>query len=40
MGKRSQRFAIIAEDGVATHVNVEPGPGVDVSSAETIMELL
>lgn len=40
MGMRSQRFAIIAEDGVATHVNVEAGPGVDVSSAETIMGLL
>ena len=40
LGTRSQRFALIAEDGVVTHLNVEPGPGVDVSSAETMMELL
>ena len=40
LGIRSQRFALIAEDGVITHLNVEPGPGVDVSSAETMMGLL
>jgi peroxiredoxin len=40
MGTRSQRFAMIVEDGTVTHLNVEPGPGVDVSSAETIMGLL
>lgn len=40
MGKRSQRFALIAQDGVVSHLNVEPGAGVDVSSAETIMTLL
>ena len=40
MGKRSQRFAMVIEDGTVTHLNVEPGAGVDVSSAETIMELL
>jgi len=40
MGKRSQRFAMIVEDGTVTQLNVEPGAGVDVSSAETIMELL
>jgi peroxiredoxin len=40
MGTRSQRFAMIVEDGTVTHLNVEPGAGVDVSSAETIMELL
>lgn len=40
LGTRSQRFAMIAEDGKVTHLNVEPGPGVDVSSAETIMGLL
>lgn len=40
LGTRSQRFALIAEDGVVTHLNVEPGPGVDVSSAETMMALL
>ena len=40
MGKRSQRFAMIVEDGKVTHLNVEEGAGVDVSSAETMMALL
>lgn len=40
LGKRCQRFAMIVEDGTVTHLNVEPGPGIDVSSAETIMEQL
>ena len=40
LGTRSQRFAMIVEDGKVTHLNVEAGPGVDVSSAETIMALL
>lgn len=40
LGTRSQRFALLAEDGVVTHLNVEPGAGVDVSSAETMMSLL
>jgi len=37
MGKRGQRFSIIADDGVATHVNIE-GPGeFEVSNAETAL---
>ena len=40
LGSRSQRFAMIVEDGTITHLNVEPGPGIEVSSAETIMALL
>ncbi len=40
MGTRSQRFAMIVEDGTVTHLNVEEGAGVDVSSAETMMALL
>ena len=40
LGGRSQRFAMIVEDGTVSHLNVETGPGVEVSSAETIMELL
>lgn len=40
LGTRSQRFAMIVEDGTVTHLNVEPGPGIEVSSAETIMALL
>ena len=40
LGTRSQRFAMIVEDGTVTHLNVEEGAGVDVSSAETMMALL
>jgi peroxiredoxin len=40
MGKRSQRFAMIVEDGTITQLNVEPAGGVDVSSAETMLGLL
>lgn len=40
MGMRSQRFAMIVDDGIVTTLNVEEGPGVDVSSAETIMAAL
>jgi peroxiredoxin len=37
MGKRSQRYALYAEDGVIKVLNVEPGPGLEVSSAETML---
>ena len=40
LGTRSQRYALIVHDGSVTHLNVEEGPGVDVSSAETMMSLL
>jgi peroxiredoxin len=40
LGPRSQRFAMVVEDGTISHLNVEPGAGIDVSSAETIMALL
>ncbi len=40
LGTRSQRFAMIVENGTVTHLNVEPGPGVDVSSADTMLGLL
>ena len=40
LGTRSQRFARIVDDGTVTQLNVEPGAGVDVSSAETMMALL
>lgn len=40
LGKRSQRYALIAEDGVITTLNVEDGPGFDVSSADKILEAL
>ena len=40
LGTRSQRQAMIIDDGVVSALNVEPGPGLDVSSAETILGLL
>lgn len=40
LGTRSQRFAMIVEDGSISHLNVETGPGIEASSAETIMALL
>lgn len=40
MGKRSRRFAMIVENGVVTHLAVEPAGGIDVSAAEKIMALL
>lgn len=40
LGTRCQRFAMIVDDGKVSHLNVESGTGVDVSSAETIMGLL
>jgi len=40
MGVRLQRFAMIVEDGVVKHLNVEAPGKFEISSAETIMELL
>ena len=40
MGVRSQRYAMIVDDGVVTHLNVEEGPNFEVSNAESIMALL
>jgi len=40
LGTRSQRFAMLVEDGVVKHLNIEQGPGVDASSAETMLALL
>ena len=40
MGIRSQRFAMVVEDGVVKHLAVESGPGLDVSAAEKIMSVL
>jgi peroxiredoxin len=37
MGVRGQRFAIIARDGVATHVNVEAPGQFKVSAAEYVL---
>ena len=40
MGVRSRRFAAIIDDGVVTHLGVEEGRGVDVSSVEAILSRL
>lgn len=40
MGRRSQRYAAVIEDGVVTHLAVEPGPGLEVSSADAILAAL
>lgn len=40
MGLRGQRFAIIVEDGIATHVAVEQPRQLDVSKAESILSML
>ncbi len=40
MGMRSKRFAIIADDGVATHVAIEAPGQLDVSKAESVLENL
>jgi peroxiredoxin len=37
MGTRSQRFAIIVDDGTATHVAVEAPGKLEVSKAESIL---
>ena len=40
LGQRSSRYALIAENGVITHLNAEQGGAFEVSSAEAIMEAL
>ena len=40
LGKRSQRYALIADDGVVTALNVEAPGAFEVSSADAILELL
>lgn len=40
MGERSQRYAMIVKDGVVEGLFVEPGPGLDVSSAEAVLAKL
>jgi len=40
LGTRSQRYAAIIDDGVVTELMVEPNPGLDVSSAESVLAKL
>ncbi|MFQ5971941.1 MAG: peroxiredoxin [Alphaproteobacteria bacterium] len=41
LGVRGQRFAMVVDDGVLTHLAVEPNPGeLNISSAEKVLEAL
>jgi peroxiredoxin len=40
MGRRSQRFSMIVEDGVVQQLNVEPPGQFGISSADTALEQL
>jgi peroxiredoxin len=40
LGTRSQRYAAILEDGVVTEIMVEASPGLDVSSADSVLSKL
>jgi len=40
LGTRSKRYAAVIEDGVIRTLEVEPKPGVDVSSCESILAKL
>jgi glutaredoxin/glutathione-dependent peroxiredoxin len=40
MGQRGKRFAIVVDDGVATHVAVEEPGKLEVSRAEAILDTL
>jgi peroxiredoxin len=40
LGTRSQRYAAIIDDGVVTELMVEPNPGLDVSSADSVLAKL
>jgi glutaredoxin/glutathione-dependent peroxiredoxin len=40
MGMRGQRFAIVVDDGIATHVAVEAPAQFEVSKAEAVLDAL
>jgi peroxiredoxin len=40
MGTRSKRYAMLIKDGKVEKLLVEPGPGLDVSSAEALLAQL
>ena len=37
MGKRSQRYGMVVRDGKVEQLHVEPGPGLNVCSAESML---
>lgn len=40
LGVRSQRYAAVIDDGIIVELEVEPKPGVDVSSCDSILAKL
>jgi len=40
LSTRSQRYAMVIEDGVVTDLMVEPGAGLTVSAADPVLEIL
>ncbi|MBD2857675.1 peroxiredoxin [Spongiibacter sp. KMU-158] len=40
MGTRSQRYAMIVDNGVVTHLGVDASGGIELSSAETVLQQL
>jgi len=40
LGTRCQRLALVAEDGVVTHLAIEPPGEMGISTAEAILEVL
>ena len=40
LGVRSRRYAMVVEDGEVTHMALEDGPGLEVSSAEETLKAL
>ena len=40
LGVRSQRYAMVVEDGVVTHLHVDEPPTVEGSGAEAILDVL
>ena len=40
LGTRNQRYAMIIDDGVVSWLAVEPGPGLNVSSADAVLGAL
>lgn len=40
MGKRSRRYSMLVEDCVVKQLNLEEGPGLEVSGAESLLQSL
>jgi peroxiredoxin len=38
LGVRSKRYSMLVDDGVVKSLNVEPGPGTEVSGAEAMLK--